>query len=637
MRRNRFFAAILTTAIAFSSLAGFSVSAYADDTTAVIDNGVWYESMYMEWSGAANSVFTAEYKESTDTEYKPIDSELIREINPGEYRVDVLGLKADVAYDLVVKSGDTVIGQYKGKPLAYDRSGFAFDDDVDAPGAYKMDGTLDDNTLVLYLTDENKMDLYKGLSLIKVIGSADTLNNGNPIDIRVVGRIDKPLDHIFQVGIYNVTCGLTIEGVGPDAGFVDWGMNINFDEDVEIRNLVIRDSGEDAMGLYRTKKFWLHNSTIFGGYYPMDDSEEQDKLHGDGSCDLRECDKITVSYNHFSHTDKTCLLGSSAKRVEPTGGITFHHNFFDQTGQRTPRVRWHDVHIYNNYYYGTEVYGIAATNNANIFAENNWFENAASPFLISSQSEFTDKFSTNDGGAIKAYNNKFVNTRESVEGLDYFNAPSREYRMTPEDFTAKKGGWTYDNFDAEGYVGAKNYILDDVENVKKIVLENAGAEFEATIENNNGVYAPEPKGTEVAKYYYDSAETGSTGTSYGGVNGEGNYFNGEGTCKAGNTEAYFIADKHEYAGCFNTTGPISFTTNGPATMKIVAGAATEVPERTEVTNEANPDSVYHGTFQTGYKGGTSLSTIQLTEAGTYSFTPTEKMDIYYIEVTEFDK
>lgn len=637
MKFNKIAAVLMSVAVMMSSAPFATVANAAENSVSA--SGVWYESMYAEWTGNPNETFTASYKEAgnVDAESISVDKELIREVKPGSYRLDILGLKADVKYDVEIKDSNSTVAQFSGKPMAYDRSGFAFDDEKDAPGAYNMDGTLADNALVVYVTDENKMNCYNGMSFIKLIGNADKVNNGNPIVLRFIGRINKPLTNIFQVAISRATCGLTLEGVGPDSGFAEWGMNITYDNDIEIRNLVVRDAGEDSFGLYRTKKFWLHNSSIYGGYYPQDDSEEQDKLHGDGSCDLRECDKITVSYNHFCHTDKTCLLGSSAKRVEPTGGITFHHNYFEYTGQRTPRARWHNVHIYNNYYYGTEVYGVAATNNANIFAENNLFEDAASPFLISSQSQYTDKFSTNDGGAIKAYNNQYINTRESEEGLDYFNAPSREYRMTPEDFTAKKGGWTYNNFDADFYIGANNYKLDPVENVKKVVLENCGAQDEDSIEYDNGIYPPYPQGEVTNKYYYDSAETGSTGESYGGVNGEGSFFNGEGTCKAGATEAYFVADKHEYSGCFNTNKVITFTTNSPAKLYIVSGAATEVPVRAEVVNtNGDKDTVYHGTFQTGYKGGTSLSEIELTEAGTYSFTPAENMDIYYIEVNEYN-
>ncbi len=616
-----------------SAIVPFSVTAYAESITA---SGVSFESMYVEWNGNPSTNYVVSYKEASadDSTYQTIDSELIRKAESGQFRADVLGLKGDVAYKVRLSDGNSIISEFTGTPKAHDRSGFAFDDPDNAPGAYKMDGTLEDNALVIYLTDDNKRDTYDGKSIGYILCNLDKINDGNPVDIRVVGKIDQILPNTFQVGLFNNTCGVTIEGVGPESGFSKWGINSANNEDIEIRNIIIADAEEDALGFYRTTKLWVHNNTIYSGYAPLDDSEEQDKLHGDGSCDLRECDKVVVSYNHFANTDKTSLMGSSPSRREPTGNFTFHHNYFEQTGQRTPRVRWHNVHVYNNYYYGTEVYGIAATNNANIFAENNYFEDAASPFLISSQSEYTSKFSTNDGGAIKAYNNTMVNTRESVEGLDYFNAPSREYRLTPEDFTSIKGGFTYNNFDAEGYIGDNDYILQTPEAAKKTVLEEAGAIPEDSIEFLD--VSPERiEGEPSTMYYYDPAETGSTGESYGGVDGTGTFFKGEGTCKAGEVTGYEIAEPYSYSGSFSTDSDITFTTTAPAKFTIIVGAETEVPERAILKDTSTGESVYHGTFQTGYKGTHALTTIELTEPGTYSFKPSEKMDIYYLRVQEY--
>ncbi len=634
--KKKLFGAVFGVALLLGTVLPFNTAVYAD-AESVITSGVWYESMYTEWNGDSHKNYAVSYKEASDddTAFKTIDSELIREVEPGKFRADILGLKSGISYKVNVSDGSTVIAEFTGTPKAYDRSGFAFDDETNAPGAYNMDGTLADNALVIYVNNDNKKNVYNGKSLNYVLGNLNTINNGNPVDIRVLGRIEQIIPNSFQVGMFYNTCGVTVEGVGPEAGFDKWGMNIEYNEDIEIRNLIVRDTEEDAFGFYRTKKLWLHNNTIYTGYAPFDDSDEQDKLHGDGSCDLRECDKVTVSYNHFDGTDKTSLMGSSAKRREPTGSFTFHHNFFDRTGQRTPRVRWHNVHVYNNYYYGTEIYGVAATNNANIFAENNYFEDAASPFLISSQSEYTNKFSTNDGGAIKAYNNTMVNTRESVEGLDYFNAPTREYRLTPEDFTSIKGGFTYNNFDADGYIGANDYILDTPEQAKKKVLEEAGSMPEAGIEISDKITPEKVTGTAGDKYYYDPAETGSTGESYGGLNGTGTYFKGAGVCKEGTVTGYEIAEEYSYSGSYSSSSDITFTTTKPAKFTIIVGAAAEVPERAVLTDTATGESVYHGTFQTGYKGGHALTTIDLPEAGTYSFKPTDKMDIYYIEVQEY--
>ena len=57
--------------------------------------------------------------------------------------------------------------------------------------------------------------------------------------------------------------------------------------------------------------------------------------------------------------------------------MTLHHNLFDGTGQRTPRVRFGQVHIYNNYYkiinnpFYTYAWGVGIA--SQIYAENNAF------------------------------------------------------------------------------------------------------------------------------------------------------------------------------------------------------------------------------------------------------------------------
>ena len=45
--------------------------------------------------------------------------------------------------------------------------------------------------------------------------------------------------------------------------------------------------------------------------------------------------------------------------------VTYHHNFFDGSDQRNPRVRFAEpVHVYNNYYRNSGDYGVASTMNA---------------------------------------------------------------------------------------------------------------------------------------------------------------------------------------------------------------------------------------------------------------------------------
>ena len=60
-----------------------------------------------------------------------------------------------------------------------------------------------------------------------------------------------------------------------------------------------------------------------------------------------------MSWNHFHDHSKTTLVGHSDTYTADIGKlkVTYHHNFFDGTDQRHPRVRFGEpVHVFNNYY-----------------------------------------------------------------------------------------------------------------------------------------------------------------------------------------------------------------------------------------------------------------------------------------------
>lgn len=120
--------------------------------------------------------------------------------------------------------------------------------------------------------------------------------------------------------------------------------------------------------------------------------------HHDGAVDVTGASNyVTISYNHFKDHDKTNLLGSS-NTVKPANGwgalnITVAFNYYENAGQRMPRVRFGKVHVYNNFYSGrigylgayaptdgTSVpknrflYGIGIGHLAKLFVENNVFE-----------------------------------------------------------------------------------------------------------------------------------------------------------------------------------------------------------------------------------------------------------------------
>ena len=111
-----------------------------------------------------------------------------------------------------------------------------------------------------------------------------------------------------------------------------------------------------------------------------------------GPLSVAGAEYVTVSWNWFNQTDKTMLIGhSDGSGGEDVGHlkVTIHHNFFDGSRQRHPRVRFGEpVHVYNNYFRGNELYGVASTMDAGVLVEGNYFESV--PFPCFSASGYAD-------------------------------------------------------------------------------------------------------------------------------------------------------------------------------------------------------------------------------------------------------
>ena len=104
----------------------------------------------------------------------------------------------------------------------------------------------------------------------------------------------------------------------------------------------------------------------------------------DGLLDItNESDLVTVSWNQFASHDKAMLIGNSDSAPEDRERlrVTLHHNLFDGIGQRTPRVRYGKVHVYNNLYRADKNTNYRSSWGAGvesqIYAENNYFEMSA--------------------------------------------------------------------------------------------------------------------------------------------------------------------------------------------------------------------------------------------------------------------
>lgn len=489
--------ALATSVVMMSSAVAFtSVSAVAASTVNLTSSGAWFETAYAEWSSYPSaSDYNVYYKQSGESKYTQADEELVR-----GNRVDIPGLKGNVNYEIkvvpVVKGSEVEAGAtaFSVTPKAHDRSGYAFFNGS-TTGGYNLDGTPKANANIVYVTNENKdtvtLNGYKGIGAI--LSQAARKNDKNPLIVRFIGSVGVPNgassypDNMLTVKQAN---GVTIEGIGYDANIDKWGFCFQRSSNLEVRNLDFYWYPEDALGFeLNCERVWVHNNNIRKGH--QDNPKEADKANGDGGSDFKYTNYVTVSYNHYEGAKKTALLGLKEKS---TYRLTFHHNYFDNTGSRTPRVRFFDVHVYNNYYKGVGTYGIGASVDSKIFSEANYFENTNRPMVISMQGNGGTTFSRENGGTIKAYGNKIVNCTKYTPGVDYYEASSRDEKIS---FTANQGGCTYNNFDTDKsvfYVG--EYKAESADAAKATVLKYAGRMKQASGNNSDSVEVTTSKTTE---------------------------------------------------------------------------------------------------------------------------------------------
>jgi pectate lyase len=106
------------------------------------------------------------------------------------------------------------------------------------------------------------------------------------------------------------------------------------------------------------------------------------------------------------------LLGHSDDNAGEDVGhlrVTYHHNWFDGSNQRHPRVRFgNPVHVVNNYYSSVGSYGVASTEGAGVLVEGNYFENTDDPYHLGE--------GDSGPGTLVARNNVFVNSGNGQAG-----------------------------------------------------------------------------------------------------------------------------------------------------------------------------------------------------------------------------
>lgn len=499
MKRFSFLAILF---ILFTSTAG-------SQSVTITESGGWFEKAYVKWTANTDIEQFAVYYSGEGITDRKIDDQLIR--NYGTYfRADIPGLKAGTySIKVVPVLENNAEGIAASTPFLtvkpHDRTGFAFANGRN-PGAYKPDGTPRENAVILYITQNTKNTVtldVTGANANPCVGLQMILDgfkkgrDNRPLIVRMIGQITD-LDFMLKGDIViennnNPLSYITLEGIGDDAVADGWGIRIKSAVNIEIRNIGTMncDSDEgDNISLQQNNEYiWVHHCDLFYGA----PGSASDQTKGDGALDSKESGYVTFSYNHFWDTGKSNLLGNG---VESPRYLTYHHNWYDHSDSRHPRVRSHSVHVFNNYYDGNSKYGVGSTNASSVFVEANYFRNCRYPMLISMQgSDVWDEsknandynnmptFSKEDGGIIKAFNNFISGARRfvpygsashnnSTVDFDAVVVDSRNETIGSE-IKSFKGSNTYNNFDTNPEI-MYEYTPDSPEEARDKVILYAG-------------------------------------------------------------------------------------------------------------------------------------------------------------------
>ena len=485
----------------FSVLSALMICGQADALTITKATG-WLESAALTWQPVENAEKYCVWYTDETAVARQIDMPLIR-CYGAYYRADILGLKAG-EYLFTVKAVDEEGNELESAvsaPVAvlpHVREGFAFIDGAAemVPGAYGSDGTLKPGARVIYISAatvntvtcdviNERGEAVPVTGLMNILSARGRGYDKTPLAIRMIGLIKSSQIDGLKGGNYIAFIGsnadkrmienITFEGVGNDATAYGYGFFTKRSKGLEIRNVGIMLFGDDGVSMEGDNfNIWVHNNDFFYGAPGSD----KDQVKGDGSIDMKyNTTNITVSFNHFWDSGKTTFAGGATE--ENPIYFTYHHNWFDHSDSRHPRLCHATAHIYNNYFDGNKTMCLLNTENSSAFVEANHYRNCPYPMMINMQG--TNRViwpdGTQNGGMTKAYNNKIegactlVYQTDNADDFDAYLVSSRDEQI-PAAVRSVTGGNVYSNFDTADDMYA--YTADDPEQVRTVVMAYAG-------------------------------------------------------------------------------------------------------------------------------------------------------------------
>ena len=309
-----------------------------------------------------------------------------------------------------------------------------------------------------------------GLGEVKVGGSGTSVTNYKGSDFpKLSGKEVYDDDSFINVIEVQAAKNVTIEGVGSDAEFFQFGVGFEECQSIEVKNLTFTNYPEDALNfMVKSENYgkaygniWVHNNTFNKGYNAWDITGERDKYAGDGTIDMAYVHNVTVAYNKFDSCKKTMLVGNSDS-VQCIN-ITLHHNYFYKVGSRIPLSRGTNIHSYNNFFEGCSTCSSIRVNTY-LFSEANYFDGCSKPFELKN-------------GAVKSYGDEFFNSKSTGATIVTDRNQAVSNNCKPD------GKTDYSKFDTDPtlfYYDAEQGVSDvmvmlEADDVPKFAQKYAGA------------------------------------------------------------------------------------------------------------------------------------------------------------------
>jgi pectate lyase len=239
---------------------------------------------------------------------------------------------------------------------------------------------------------------------------ADTNGDGT-LDLPAGKLVDKSRsDFSIKVG-----SNKTLRGRGSGATLKGVSLDIEEQSNVTISNLRLTEVNPDLIE--------AGDGITVNGSKNVTIEHCELSMISDGYIDIRYgSSAVTVAHTHIVGKNPYVCGGQHHYiSLVSDSEATFHHNYFDHSSGRNPKVSdTSRVHLYSNYYEGISYFCSSASAGSQILVEGNFFRDSRYPHWA-------------DGGSVEANGNQYAGSTSSEHRDDNADVFTPSYQYTLDD------------------------------------------------------------------------------------------------------------------------------------------------------------------------------------------------------------